>query len=56
MSLEYRDLPIALARFKRASQLCPHNVLAWAALTATHLFGTRAIVFYHLKRRIFGAR
>ncbi len=56
MYLEYREPQMALARFKSAIELDPGNLYARSAYLLTSLLSGRAVVFYHLKRRLFGMR
>lgn len=56
VALEYQDKPMALLRFRRAMELEPRNHLVRFAYHATRILGRRALIFYHLKRILFGAR
>ncbi len=54
MYLEYSEPRTALDVFKTAIQFDPGNFYARSAYRLTSLMGRRAVVFYHLKRRLFG--
>lgn len=54
--LEYSEPARAITRFRRASQINRRNIYARSAYWLTQLLGQRAVVFFHLKRRLFGLR
>ncbi len=56
MCLEYAESQMALHRFKDAIQLDPGNPYARSGYMLTRVLGRKAVIFYHLKRRLFGAR
>ncbi len=56
MFLEYVEPQMAISRFKTAMQFDPGNLYARSAYLLTTVLGSRAVVFYHLKRRLFGTR
>lgn len=56
LDLEYGEPHTALRQFKQALQCNPTNLYARSACWATQLMGQKAVIFYHLKRSLFGLR
>jgi glycosyltransferase involved in cell wall biosynthesis len=56
MDLENGEPQMAIARFRKAIQSDPRNFYASSAYLLTLLLGSRAAIFYKLKRRILGLR
>ncbi len=56
MDLDINAPERALAQFRKAMQSDPRNFYAPVAYLLTRVIGSRAALFYHLKRRLFGTR
>ena len=54
--LEYAEPQVAIHRFRVATQLDAGNLYARSAYLLTRTLGRKAVVFFHLKRRLFGRR
>ncbi len=54
MNLTLGEPAAAIGRFRNAIKLYPGNLYARSAYLLTSLLGARAVVFFHLKRRLLG--
>lgn len=52
--LDFGESGLALDRFRNAIQYYPNNILARSAYLLTRLMGEKAVIFFHLKRKIVG--
>lgn len=54
--LDFGEADLAISKFRAAIALHPTHLLSRIALFLTSILGHKAVIFYHLKRRVFGVR